>query len=124
MKLDPVKDCAIDLDDIQGELRDNPLKIYRYGLLYAASKAKAIRTEQYVKEVKGAAYRRIKEEIGKITEKALEAEINVDDEVKDAYSDMADAQQDMATYFETLKALKAKQESLITLSANNRAETK
>jgi hypothetical protein len=125
MRLDPVTDTAtIDAADLSEEIRTMPPKIYRYNQMWADAHKTAQRLERTVSEVKAEEYLRLRQEESKVTEAHMKALIDVSKKVAAAYDAWLEAERDANTLKGVLESLRARKDSLVTLSANQRAEQK
>jgi hypothetical protein len=117
------KDQQINRNDLESELAINPSNIGYYGNQAALWNAEAER-QKFLRDVRGSQILlRLKEELGsKATDKFVEAHQKTDAEYQQAYADYYYAKQQNEAYEKALIALRAKQSSLGSLNAIQRAE--
>jgi hypothetical protein len=123
--LDPNVDVAVDVDDINNELARISALLYRYGiLLNEASKASSL-LEAKLKATKGDRLLEIKRDPSlKTTEATAEAMVNVTPRVIEALELYQEKKREAGDLDSILSALRAKKDTLITLSYNLRSENK
>ena len=121
-ELDLDNDNTIDVTNLSEELRVLPSIMFGYReILAKAEEESAIKKAEY-EELCAAKYLEIRAKEGKITESTLEAMIEVDLEVKAAKRAMLEAQRDYKTLDGYMESMRAKKDSLIQLSADQRKE--
>jgi len=124
MKLDPNKDILIDMDNLNEDFRKHPLLFYRYSQKYAILSRKHDDLKENMKQIRSMEYVRIKREIGKISDKNTEAEVDVSELVIASRNEMLEARQEMDILKGFVEALRMKKDAMIQISANQRAEDK
>jgi hypothetical protein len=122
IELNPDTDNMIDATDLGTEFREFPPKLFRY----SEKKSDAERDHDLAKnryeEVRAQVYLEIKRGGEKVTEKHLDALIEVDVRVQGAFVTMVQAKRDLETLKNFVDSLRAKKDMLIQLGADARKE--
>lgn len=122
MKLEPVKDLAIDVKDLTSEFKKLPLLLFRYYEMKADAERDHDKNKQVLKEIKAKISKEIRLSGVKHTEKSMEAEIDSHDDVIMISNLVADSGRNLATWIGGVESLKAKKDMLIQLGADARKE--
>ena len=124
MNLNPEKDLDIDVKDLTAEFKKLSLLLFRYYEAKADSEREYDKVKQTHEEIRARVYRGLKSSGDKLTEKALEAAIDSNDDVLSIQTMMLDAKRTLATWYGAVESMKAKKDCLIQLGADRRAEEK
>ena len=122
IKIDPEKDLKIDASRLPEEFSKFPSLMYAYLEIKCDAEREYEWAKRRAAEVKAELYKKIKSETIKITEKALEAEIENETSYRKAKTKLGDAKHDLETIKAHVEALRSKKDMLIQLGADSRAE--
>lgn len=123
MELNPENDLEINVNDLTNEFKNFPLKFYRYYQQKAEVEAKKDLAKSRLKEIRAQVYKRIKTQTNsKITEKALESEIDTDPQVIEAQHKLLKAEHDAATINGAVESMRAKKDMMMQIGADRRKE--
>lgn len=116
------KDNTIDVTDLKAEFQTLAPLIYRYSEIKAQAEHEYDLRKAQLDELKSEKYINIKSSGEKITEKNLEALIDIDPEVKTKLREVLEAKRDVETLKGYCESLRAKKDMLIQLGADSRKE--
>lgn len=123
MSLNPEIDLSIDINNLTTEFREFPGLMYRYSVHRAKVEAQRDILKAKLKEARAIAFKRIKSDTSiKHTEKSLEAEIDVDPDVKKALIAYIQGEHDATSWAGAVDSMKAKKDCLIQLGSDRRKE--
>ena len=123
MELNPEIDLEVNLQDLTGEFKKLSLLLYRYSKHRAQVCAKRDLAKAKYKETRATVYKRVKSDLTKkYTENGIEAEIDTDQDVIEAYKAFIKAEHDASTWDGAVDSMKAKKDMIIQIGADNRKD--
>jgi hypothetical protein len=126
MELNPEKDLVIDVTDLTVEFRHFPTVFFRYCQQKANAEAERDFAKCKLKEVRATVYKTIKGNAAmtgaKLTEAALEAEIDTNAQVIEAQGKLIQTEHNAATIGGAVESMRAKKDMLMQLGADRRKE--
>ena len=122
LQLDPAKDIDVDIHELERELRMYPLLFHRYLEKKVIAEHEYERAKENYKSVSASVGYRKKISEAKITEKTLASYVQIDPSVVKAKETELEAKLKFEKIKAYCEAFRAKKDSLVNLSANQRVE--
>lgn len=123
MELNPELDLDVNIHDLTQEFKQLSLKLYRYSCQRAKMDSIRDIAKAKHKEARAIAFKRAKSDTSvKHTEKSIEAELDLDSDVKKALIELIKAEHDASSWSGAVESMKAKKDMLIQLGSDRRKE--
>lgn len=118
----PAQDLQINVANLPDEYEKFPSVLYAYAEAKSSASEIFDRMKAELKDIEASVYIEIKSGPEKVTEKNLEALVQVDPRVKTSRQALFKAERDLETCKNYVESLRAKKDMLIQLGADSRKE--